>query len=584
MTRDDLLAFREDSDFEAKAAQGRDGRGELPRSLWETYSAMANTNGGRILLGASELKNGTLELQGIPNPERIQKVLWDTLNNRREVNCNLLSNDAVELLAVEGVEHPLVLINIPRAPRKQRPVYLGVNPLTGTYKRNFEGDYRCTEVEVRRMLAEAERDTRDSEVLEGFGLEDVDLDSVTAFRNLFRGTKPGHPFLAMDDQEMLQRLGGWGRDRERNVEGLTLAGLLMFGHLHTIREVRPDFILDYQEHMIPHVRWSDRVTTDGTWSGNLFDFYRRVYPRLVEGIKVPFRLEEGARRVDETPVHVALREALVNAVIHADYSLSTGVLVHKFPDRFEFSNPGILRVPRSQAFQGGISDCRNRSLQKMFQMIGAGEQAGSGLPRILSAWQEQHWREPLLEERFDSERTHLRLTMLSFLPKEVIAELADRLGDAYRALPEVERLALATAQAEGKVTNERLREISGVHPSDLTLLLRRLVSKGFLDRHGSGRGAYYKLLLQGNQSAEIDIFANSGSSVDPGRLNTRQRAAVELVQKHGFISNDLYRERMGVSRATAFRDLDRLVKSKILVRQGEASATRYVLGSGFSDR
>lgn len=435
MTRDELLVLREEADFEAKAAQGRDGRGELPHSVWETYSAMANTGGGRILLGARERKDGSLVLQGIADSQRVRKALWDGLNNRQVVSHNLLANDDVEVLAVDGVEHPLVLVTVPRATRKQRPVYLGHNPLAGTYKRNYEGDYRCSEAEVRRLLAEAERDTRDSEVLNGFGLDDLDAESLAAFRNLFRAAKPAHPWLALDDLEMLRRLGGWGRDRERNAEGLTLAGLLMFGESPTIREALPDFILDYREHMAPEVRWTDRVTTDGTWPGNLFDFYRRVYPRLVDGLRVPFRLEEGARRVDETPVHVALREALVNAVIHADYHLSTGILVHKYPDRFEFGNPGNLRVPRSRALQGGVSDCRNRSLQKMFQMIGAGEQAGSGIPLILSAWQEQHWRAPLLEEQTDPERTILRLSMFSLLPVGVITELVNRFGEVYRSLP-----------------------------------------------------------------------------------------------------------------------------------------------------
>ncbi|HEX8829940.1 MAG TPA: RNA-binding domain-containing protein, partial [Longimicrobium sp.] len=247
LTRDDLLALREDSDFEVKAAQGRDGRGELPQSVWETYSALANTGGGRILLGAKERKDGSLILQGIADVQRVRKALWDGVNNRQVVSHNLLGNDDVEVLSVEDAEYPLILVSVPGATRKQRPVYTGVNPLTGTYRRNYEGDYRCDTETVRRMLAEAERDTRDSEILKGFGLDDLDPDSLSTFRNLFSATKPGHPWLALEDRELLRRLGGWARDREQNVEGPTLAGLLMFGQLHTIREVLPNFILDYQE-------------------------------------------------------------------------------------------------------------------------------------------------------------------------------------------------------------------------------------------------------------------------------------------------------------------------------------------------
>ena len=88
-------------------------------------------------------------------------------------------------------------------------------------------------------------------------------------------------------------------------------------------------------------------TLDGTWAGNVFQqFYRRIYPKLVKDLKVPFRLEtpELFRR-DETPVHEAIREALVNAMIHADYSGTTGIRIFKRPDSFEFINPGELRLP-----------------------------------------------------------------------------------------------------------------------------------------------------------------------------------------------------------------------------------------------
>ncbi len=94
------------------------------------------------------------------------------------------------------------------------------------------------------MLAEAIHDTRDADVLPGFGIGDLDADSLAAYRNLFRSSKPGHPWLALDHREMLRRLGGWKRDRESGAEGLTLAGLLMFGQLHTIREEVDTYLLD----------------------------------------------------------------------------------------------------------------------------------------------------------------------------------------------------------------------------------------------------------------------------------------------------------------------------------------------------
>ena len=95
------------------------------------------------------------------------------------------------------------------------------------------------------------------------------------------------------------------------------------------------------------------------------------------GIKVPFELDAEGYRKPVTPVHEALQEALVNALIHADHFGQGGVVIERWADKLEFSNPGTLLVSHEQLLQGGISECRNKALQRMFQMLGVGDKAGS---------------------------------------------------------------------------------------------------------------------------------------------------------------------------------------------------------------
>jgi len=154
---------------------------------------------------------------------------------------------------------------------------------------------------------------------------------------------------------------------------------------------------------------------------------------------------------------------------------------------FGFRNPGLMRLPLEEALQGGVSDCRNRIVQKMFQLVGLGEQAGSGIPRIFKNWARQHWRAPNFEERTSPDQTVLTLRMTSLLPDEVIEELDKRFGKKFRQLPETQRLALATARIEGEVTHNRLSSITTEHPHDLTLALRSLVENGFLESKGATR-------------------------------------------------------------------------------------------------
>lgn len=479
------LDWVEGDDLEFKSA-----RGGLPASLWETYSAMANTQGGVILLGVED--DG--RISGVPDPARLKKTFWDTINNRGKVSVNLLSTH--DLLEQTQGEATFLIIRVPRATRHQRPIFVGQNPLTGTYRRNDEGDYHCTEQEVGRMLADRSEEPADRQILEHFGLEDLDLPSLQQYRHRFASHKPTHPWLSEDDRTLLEKLGGWRRDRRTGTQGLTLAGLLMFGREEALHEALPSYQVDYREKLSddPAVRWTDRLTLDGTWAGNLFQFYLRVIQRLPSELKLPFQLDAELFRKGETVVHEAIREALVNALIHADYLGQGGVVVEKYRDRFEFSNPGTLLVSFEQLMRGNVSECRNKALQTMFMLIGAGEKAGSGVDKIRCGWESQHWRQPRITELGKPTRVHWLLPMISLIPEDSLERLRHRFGPRFATFSQDEVLALVTADVEASVDNARLRQITGGHAADMTRLLQGLVAQDALRQEGTGRWTRYRLV------------------------------------------------------------------------------------------
>jgi hypothetical protein len=241
---EDLDLLRESADLECKRAAGRDGQGELPAEFWKSYSAMANSDGGTILLGLKE-QNGHFELQGLPQPDRVLKQLFDMAGNRNKVSLNLLEEDTVRVIVLEG--RSLLQIQIPRATRQQRPVYLNGNPLGNTYVRRHEGDYRLSDDAVKRMLAEQSEDSRDTRILKGFGLEDLNRESLNVYRQAFMNLQANHPWNELPMEAFLQKVGAMRRDREAGGMGLTAAGLLMFGNHPVIQEAFPYYMLDYQE-------------------------------------------------------------------------------------------------------------------------------------------------------------------------------------------------------------------------------------------------------------------------------------------------------------------------------------------------
>ena len=140
-----ISRWRENNRLEAKLATGG-----LPQSLWETYSAFANTYGGVILLGVEELPDHSLRVQGLLDAREMVEELCAMLDDRRVVSANILAADQIRVAEVDGAQ--IIVIEVPPAPRDQLPVYLGKNPFTGSYRRSGDGDYHCTRAELNAML------------------------------------------------------------------------------------------------------------------------------------------------------------------------------------------------------------------------------------------------------------------------------------------------------------------------------------------------------------------------------------------------------------------------------------------------
>ena len=495
---------------------------------------MANAHGGVVLLGVRE-KNGVFSIAGIENPAKVRGDLFNTLNNRGKVSTNLLTDADVVEARIDGLT--ILVISVPVATRKQKPVFLNGQPLGNTYRRLNDGDRHCDEEMVKRMLAEQIEDERDARILTGYSMEDIDPESLRIYRQMLRDEKPGHPFLEQNDFEFLKSLRGWRRDRQTDESGLTLGGLLMFGNWDAIQDAVPHYFLDYQERpeAKTELRWVDRLVPDGSWTGNLFEFYRRVYRKLTADLKVPFALKDGQRQ-DDTPVHEALREALVNTLVHADYTGRVSVLVVKRPDMFGFRNPGGLRLPIEQVIRGGESDCRNRILHQMFLLIGLGERGGSGMPRIYGGWKSQHWRPPALAEKDEPEQTLLMLQMADLLPESVLLQLQERFGAVFDDLDYTGRLIMATVAMERVVSHNRLLEICEAHSHDLSLLLARLVKQGLLETDGRSRGMVYFLPGDTLPTPELVFVGpafprakatNMGSSSEYSAVSSEYSSAVD---------------------------------------------------------
>ena len=469
-----LEQYRENNRIEAKKALGG-----LPRSIWETYSAFANTLGGIILLGVEEYKDKSLHTVDLPDPEKLVKEFWDLINNPNKASVNILSSRDVTIREVNG-DH-IIVITVPRADRSYKPVYVDGNPVSGTYRRNGEGDYKCTSEELHAMYRDASVKTQDMLVLNEMDMDVFNSESLRAYRQRMRLSRPGHVWDTLEDEDFLVKLGaaGIGEDGKRHP---TAAGLLMFGNEYDIVREYPQYFLDYREEYDDTHRWTDRIiSSSGDWSGNVFDFFFRVYNRLQQGIKVPFTMD-GPYRVDDTPVHQAIREALANCLVNADYYGRQGLVILNKRGEITMSNPGVFRIEIDAAKSGGVSDPRNGTMLKMFNMIDVGERAGSGVPNIFRVWRDQGWAEPTFTQSFEPDRTTLSLPLIKSADKKALIKASEQ-----------KELIIAYLTDRPSATTTELCELLGLKSTRVRELLRTLAAENIISAEGSNKNRIYKL-------------------------------------------------------------------------------------------
>ena len=495
-----LSEYSEDNCLEVKKATNG-----LPNSIWETYSSFANSEGGLIVLGIEEDKNHQLHITGVNNPDELVRDFWNTINNQQKISLNILTDKMVSVQSVEDKQ--IVVIEVPRAEREMRPVYVGTDPIKGTYRRNHEGDFHCTREQVLAMLRDASPISVDTKVLTEMDYSIFCQDTINDYRIRFNAKHTNHAWLKLDDELFLRRIGAMGLSSEDNKLHPTIAGLLMFGYEYEIVREFSQYFLDYQERMDPSIRWTHRVvSSSGDWSGNLFDFYFRIINRLTSDLPVPFQLENNTR-VDDTKLHESIREALLNTLVHADYYGRQGTVVIKGLDKISFANPGDMRISLKTALEGGISDPRNATLMKMFSLIGIGERAGSGIPSIISVWSDAMGVVPTYKQLFAPDRVQFVIdvngtTVDKFPANDGAVTQSEKASEkttektTENTTEKTTEKILCIIKNNPSVTYRELAEVLAMTEDGIDWSVKQLRKQGLLHRIGGRKEGYWQVVTQ----------------------------------------------------------------------------------------
>ena len=464
MNQDALLARLngiEWNDFECKRAQ----RG-VPEDAYKTVSAYANTAGGWLVFGVSEV-NGQLEVTGVEEPDKVQNDFLAVLRGGQKLNRVI----TVEAHRFEIDGKHVFAFHVPESSRSEKPVYLKGDPRQ-SYLRRGAGDEQFTQSELERFLRDAAQDRYD-----GIALADIPVErcfdeaTVKWYQTQFARRNPEHAEVT----DPIEFLLNWNFVVETDGKTLpTRAGVLLFGIGRYVRQILPRPVLDYQridtafDQWSAEQRWHDRYV----FEENIFQTWQGLVSRYMRIAEHPFSLDPATlRRNDDPPDYVAFREAAINLLIHQDYGdHGRKASIKLFADRTVFWNPGDAFATEAELLDPTEKEVRNPAIVKAFRRIGLSDQAGTGIRAIFRNWHELGRTPPRLNN--DKARKEFELVLINkplvtdamrrfrqTLGTNLAPEQADALALAL-SLPEGEPLTLTAIRTLGINTTQQARAVA----------------------------------------------------------------------------------------------------------------------------
>lgn len=430
-----------------------DTHGSLPKALLKTYAAFANTQGGAIVIGAVLGPDGSLAPTGLTDPFATIRALWRMLNDPAQVSANILVNANIRLEKLD--ERDVVAVYVPQARGELKPIHLGRRAVGRTYLRIDGQTLACSEEAVHAM-ERAARPIRDALPLDDVPLSAMNLDTIGAFHDALRRVRPHHPWLGLDTpEEFLMRLGAIGRGGRSHLLHPTQAGLLLFGCEEEITSELPFYSLRFEEaEDAPQGPATVFASDDGTWSGNVFDFWLHACARIdawassapadrpvgAPALSAAAQARPAVPSAEEGPSVLAraAREVVANALAHADYRGRGGVSIACTAEGICAESPGRLPAEEGVTQQGGLIAPRNPTLKGMLELVGVGRPQGGGITALQEACRQQAGLHLELSESCDPERTTLALTLRTPQARSLRTCRLRRAPRREAALPEAE--------------------------------------------------------------------------------------------------------------------------------------------------
>ncbi|MFZ4440533.1 MAG: ATP-binding protein [Syntrophales bacterium] len=560
MTLDDLTTIiaevqklqSELDDLEVKAAQ----KG-TPQRLFEALSAFSNRPGGGVLLlGLDESKR--FENVGVGNAHRLQEEISHLAAAEMEPPLR------PEFTVKDFEGKTVVVVEISEIPANRKPCYYKTAGLQkGAYIRVGNTNRQMTDYEIYGYASFRTQPTIDQEIVPDATLEDLDRNHLSQYVEELKRTRPQAGYLKQPFEKILEQLS-----IVREADGIfrpTLAGLLVFGNYPQAFEPQLviTFLQFYGVSETEKTPRGERFLDNKKFEGPIPEMVESAVNHVLAGIRKSSLIEGLLRRdIPEYPA-VAIREALVNAVAHRDYShfvRGSYIQIRLFADRLEIQSPGGLYGNVTEENLEVDQSTRNRWLMRLMEDLHLVENRGSGVSAMLEAMRQANLEPP----RFRDRRSSFWVTFRShtLLNPEAVAWL-NRFAE--KPMNDHQRMALVYLRHNEGMTNNDYQRLNHVDSVTATRELRNLTDYGLVDLHGSRRWAYYTLSLP-DDAPLLDAT-----------LETDEEKILAYVRKHGSIKRSECQALLGVTELRARYILQKMRDNDLLKLKGTRKGSVYHL-------
>ena len=353
-----LLRKKEDIRLEFK-----ESKNTLPKNLFESICAMLNRDGGDILLGVAD--NGVVV--GIA-PEAEEALVKDIVN---------LSNNP------EKIDPPFILFPIKQQIEGKHILHIQIPSSSQLHKtadvvfdRSNDGDFRVSNPAQIADLYNKKRTHFTENTLYPFlKFSDFKAELFPKIRNLIRSNNPNHPWLALSDEQMLEKAGLWKLDFQTGQSGYTLAAALLLGKDEVIQQIVPHYKIDALVRIVDEFRYDDRLYIQT----NLIDAYEQLMDFVAKHLPDKF-FQIGDQRIS-LRTHI-FREIVANIIVHREY-------LNAHPCTFIIKKGKVETENANNAHGEGFIDLqhfvpfpKNPTLAKFFIQLGRVDELGSGVINV----------------------------------------------------------------------------------------------------------------------------------------------------------------------------------------------------------